>query len=83
MEKADEKQENGIDHDDNDNQKKSEEPLENEQMTPDQGTNDDFNSKETTDPVMEIEGVVHGEADNNVVQSASRLTAVDDEDNKV
>lgn len=33
--------------------------------------------------VMEIKGIVQGEADNNVVQSASRFTAVDDEDNKV
>lgn len=47
---------------------------------------DDTQSKDTingSDPVMEIEGVVHGEPDNNVVQSASRFTAVDDEDNKV
>lgn len=35
--------------------------------------------------VMEIKGLVQGEADNNVVmsQSASRFTAVDDDDNKV
>lgn len=81
MEEGDVKQENGIDHDDNENPQN--EPIENEEMTTDQGTNGDLNSKETSDPVMEIEGVVHGEADNNVVQSASRLTAVDDEDNKV
>ncbi|XP_031620870.1 uncharacterized protein LOC116339242 isoform X2 [Contarinia nasturtii] len=41
------------------------------------------NGKDTSDPVMEvIEGVVHGEPDNNVVQSASRFSSVDDEDNK-
>lgn len=32
---------------------------------------------------MEIEGIVQGEADNNVVQSASRINATYDEDNKV
>lgn len=32
---------------------------------------------------MEIEGIVQGEADNNVVQSASRLNATYDDDNKV
>lgn len=51
----------------------------------DANTNDDINhNKEITNPsVMEIEGIVQGEADNNVVQSASRFSAVDDEDNKV
>lgn len=48
-----------------------------------QEKNDETNGKDTSDPVMEIEGVVHGEADNNVVQSASRLSSMDDEDNKV
>lgn len=52
------------------------------------GTNDDTNhnnnNKDTINPnVMEIKGIVQGEADNNVVQSASRFSAVDDEDNKV
>lgn len=47
--------------------------------------NDDLNhNKEIINPsVMEIKGIVQGEADNNVVQSASRFSAVDDEDNKV
>lgn len=51
----------------------------------DDNANDDINhNKEVTNPsVMEIKGIVQGEADNNVVQSASRFSAVDDEDNKV
>lgn len=55
----------------------SEQPAENQE------TNDETNAKDSNDPVMEIEGIVHGEADNNVVQSASRFSAMDDEDNKV
>lgn len=51
------------------------------------GTDDDINhSKDNhiiNPNVMEIKGIVQGEADNNVVQSASRFSAVDDEDNKV
>lgn len=61
---------------DDDNQDNSQPPNQNE-------TNGESNVKENTDPVMEIEGIVHGEADNNVVQSASRFSAMDDEDNKV
>lgn len=78
------KEENDNDDDDNvDEHQNSDEPTENEEMPADQVDTNDSNGKEATDPVMEIEGVVHGEADNNVVQSASRLTTVDDEDNKV
>lgn len=75
--------ENGTN--DNDEETPADETTENEKANDDddQETNDDGNAKDTSDPVMEIEGIVHGEADNNVVQSASRVTAVDDEDNKV
>lgn len=57
-------------------------PVENE--SPENAeTSDETNAKDANDPVMEIEGIVHGEADDNVVQSASRFSAMDDEDNKV
>lgn len=59
----------------------TEQPIENE-STENQETAEE-NAKETNDPVMEIEGIVQGEADNNVVQSASRFNAIDEEDNKV
>lgn len=57
--------------------------AETEMQADQEEANDESNTKETNEPVMEIEGIVQGEADNNVVQSASRLTAMDDEDNKV
>lgn len=59
----------------NNNEDASEpEPAETEnELTENQETNDE----------SEIKGIVHGEPDNNVVQSASRLNAMDDEDNKV
>lgn len=81
-EQPDVNQENGAHENGEEN---AEEPAENGTINhdDDQETNDETNAKDTSDPVMEIEGVVHGEADNNVVQSASRFTAVDDEDNKV
>lgn len=61
----------------NENGDSSEQPAENQE------TNDESNAKDSNDPVMEIEGIVHGEADNNVVQSASRFSSMDDDDNKV
>lgn len=43
-------------------------------------TNEELNAKET---IMEIEGIVQGEADNNVVQSAGQITIMDDDRTKV
>lgn len=42
--------------------------------------NDEANAKESE---MEIEGIVQGEADNNVVQSAGQITNGDDNGNHV
>lgn len=66
-----------------DKEEKPEQCNETEMPTNNNETNGESNAKETSDPIMEIEGIVHGEADNNVVQSASRFSAVDDEENKV
>lgn len=71
--KEDEEEEEGKNGENDDNEEKPEQPSE----------NDESNAKETNEPEMEIEGIVQGEADNNVVQSASRINATYDEDNKV
>lgn len=49
----------------------------------DDALNDEQPAENETSENQEIEGIVHGEPDNNVVQSASRFSALDDEDNKV
>lgn len=75
-ETTDAKQENGADDD-------SEKNADNENQPNQEKNEDESNAKESNEPVMEIEGIVQGEADNNVVQSASRLNAMYDDDNKV
>lgn len=56
---------------------------ENDESNVDNPMNDESNAKETNSPEMEIKGIVQGEADNNVVQSAGRINHLDDDNNKV
>lgn len=56
---------------------------ENDESNADNPMNDESNAKETNSPEMEIKGIVQGEADNNVVQSAGRINHLDDDNNKV
>lgn len=59
---------------------KNNEPNEENGNDSEQITGDDLNGKETE---MEIEGIVQGEADNNVVQSAGQTNVIDADKNKV
>lgn len=83
-------EESNENQDQNENQdivKVNDEHPEDEKEMIQEDVNDDINySKDNyifNPNVMEIKGIVQGEADNNVVQSASRFSAVDDEENKV
>lgn len=80
--KEEEQQQEGNENYD-ENEASPEQPPIGNDSSEDAKTNDETNAKDANDPVMEIEGIVHGEADDNVVQSASRFSVMDDEDNKV
>lgn len=54
--------------------------MENVESNEENASNDEANTKESE---MEIEGIVQGEADNNVVQSAGQITNGDDDGNHV
>lgn len=48
-----------------------------------QSNDEPTNRRDSNNPVMEFEGIVQGEADNNVVQSAGQMSATDEETVKV
>lgn len=54
--------------------------MENGKSNEENTSKDEANAKASE---MEIEGIVQGEADNNVVQSAGQITNGDDDENHV
>lgn len=81
MDKSENQEEKGAEEEGNTNENMENGGDGNDQNhTSNDGT---VNSKDTSDPVGEIQGIVQGEADNNVVQSAGQFNMAEPESVKV